>query len=590
MKTKNHSLEIVPKYQKRTAFYINIKLVIVVMAISFVGLLLTMPRGINIYDEGIIVVDAMRMMYGDIPHRDFYSNYGPAQYAIVAGLFEIFGLKIMVARIYGLAVEAAIVGMIFHILSRRVGTAMTVGAAIFACMWFFASPLVLYPIFPCILLALIGSNLLQTKSGRLPNYNRLLFAGICTGFATLFRYDVGFFLMIANLAALTLLTRIVLNDSIKVDAKYLIKAVLTYGFGISIIFLPVAAAFLLKAPLQTFLSDIVEYPTKYYAQMRSLPFPGLHMLMQHPSEAIVYLPYLSCGLAAFQIWRLVWSGQQPRTSHTDYKNVDREVAFLTIFGFLTFALFFKGLVRVSSIHMLMANIPALLVMASLVNSWWGAGSALKTIAALISLSLAIPTADGTYREIRADVTDVSRPFVGWFLGEMGLSAFVRSEPDGCTEIQKETAVTTPIDYLRVARYIASRTKPSERIFVGLDRHDKIFVNPVALYFVAGRMPATHWHHFDPGLQTRADIQLKMITDLKEDKTKWLILDSSFDGANEPNKSSISSHVKILDDYIKSNFRTVAGSGNVMILLANNVENYNHSERNIPIECIAESRK
>jgi hypothetical protein len=49
----------------------------VIFGISFAFLFVTMGLGVNVYDEGLIVFGAMRVMNGDVPYRDFYANYGP---------------------------------------------------------------------------------------------------------------------------------------------------------------------------------------------------------------------------------------------------------------------------------------------------------------------------------------------------------------------------------------------------------------------------------------------------------------------------------------------------------------------------------
>jgi hypothetical protein len=94
--------------------------------------------------------------------------------------------------------------------------------------------------------------------------------------------------------------------------------------------------------------------------------------------------------------------------------------------------------------------------------------------------------------------------------------------------------------------------------------DKSCADP---YFAAGRLPGTHWHHFDPGLQTRADIQTAIIGDLKQNRVRWVVRDASFDKVNEPNGSAQSSGITLLDRYLDSNYRPVALSGKIAIWLA-----------------------
>jgi len=53
----------------------------------------------NVYDEGIISYGAVRILHGDVPYRDFWTMYAPAQFYIVAVLYKLFGLKLLVVRI-----------------------------------------------------------------------------------------------------------------------------------------------------------------------------------------------------------------------------------------------------------------------------------------------------------------------------------------------------------------------------------------------------------------------------------------------------------------------------------------------------------
>jgi hypothetical protein len=88
--------------------------------VSFVVLFLAMHRDLSIFDEGIILTDAMLVLHGEIIHRDFYSSYGPGQYYIIAGLFRLFGENFMVSRVYDLAVRSAIVAILFYFFANNV--------------------------------------------------------------------------------------------------------------------------------------------------------------------------------------------------------------------------------------------------------------------------------------------------------------------------------------------------------------------------------------------------------------------------------------------------------------------------------------
>ncbi len=115
------------------------------------------------------------------------------------------------------------------------------------------------------------------------------------------------------------------------------------------------------------------------------------------------------------------------------------------------------------------------------------------------------------------------------------------------------------------RYVQQRTGADEPIFVGLGRHDKIFVNDVTFYFLAARRSATRWHHMDPGLQTSAPIQREVVAELGAERPRFVLLESRWDGEKEPNDSAVSSGVTILDDYIRGRFAPVAAFGTMAVL-------------------------
>lgn len=72
---------------------------LLLLVVAFVVLLLAMQRDLNVYDEGLVLVGAMRVADGEISDRDFYANYGPAQFYVLAGLFKLFAPSILGERL-----------------------------------------------------------------------------------------------------------------------------------------------------------------------------------------------------------------------------------------------------------------------------------------------------------------------------------------------------------------------------------------------------------------------------------------------------------------------------------------------------------
>ena len=66
-------------------------------------LLILTNMELSTYDESIILQAAVEVGGGAVPHRDFFSPYGPMQFWIVSGLFSTFGQEMVVARLYDLS-------------------------------------------------------------------------------------------------------------------------------------------------------------------------------------------------------------------------------------------------------------------------------------------------------------------------------------------------------------------------------------------------------------------------------------------------------------------------------------------------------
>lgn len=528
--------------------------------LALLSLVFLLPRGFNLFDEGLIVVDAMRILRGEVPHRDFYANYGPGQYAAVALLFSLFGQNLLVAKLYGLAIQGGIlVALLFAVRGRL---SRTMGLAVFASVycWMLALPEVLYPIFPCILLAIIGGNLLVSAVPTRFGISSVVLAGMLTGVVALFRYETGAFLMLAHIAAISCFRLVEGTDRFapwRADA-------FKYCLGVSIIFLPFAICFLAVAGPSGFVHDILQYPSKYYGVMRALPFPDLAAIRTDPSTIGVYVPLFAVIGACACVGR----GGEPYRPLSEYLRrasapTPEAVRLMIVFALTGGAFFAKGVVRVSTLHMLMAIVPAQLAIATIVQSTWRQGSYRKIFGALLAFLAFLPPLVGAYRQLQQDRYHPQSTLGGWWLTPNKSRTDVSCSPPPAVRFNKIRD-----DYTAISLYVARATKPGEPIFVGLARHDRIFVNSIGVYFIADRPPATHWHQFDPGLQTRADIQQAMVAELTSKRTRWLIIDNGLDSVREPNGSALSSGVRVLDDFIGRNYRPIESVGRLQAWLIN----------------------
>lgn len=172
-------------------------------SIATVTFFLLMDRSINVYDEGVILTGAMRVLNGEMIHRDFYANYGPANFYLLAWMFKLFGSTIFVERMLDLIIRAAIVVSVFHIISQSCNSRYATIGSLLVGLWLASVGNYGYPVYPALLLALLSVQMLIHFTTNNQQDYHLFIAGIFTGLCAFFRYDIGFLVMVANIASIT---------------------------------------------------------------------------------------------------------------------------------------------------------------------------------------------------------------------------------------------------------------------------------------------------------------------------------------------------------------------------------------------------
>ena len=516
-------------------------------------LLLLMDRDFNVFDEGFVVSNALRVLHGDIIHRDFYSPYGPGAYYAIAALFKVFGYHVAVERIYAIAVLGALVVIADRVALRMVSPAWAALASGSVFVLLLGSQLYVYPSIPCIALACAATFML-TPGGVRTRPAMLLGAGALCGLAAYFRYETAFFVALANGAGL--LSHGLMH---RLSVSRVVKAVALYAIGSAAVFLPGASALSLSGFLPGFYHDIIFYPSHFYREMRGLPWPPL--LNKGALLGLgAYLPFI---LAAVGLAEFVWIWRHRRRTDAD--------TTLSFFVLLTTAMLYRSLVRKGLYVSVMALVPGLIVLAVCAGRWYARSRAYRFVGiglvALTTLVLCAPFAAilHTFRQ------DRSRFVLGWAATGAGIGRKATDLYDlRCSGPSYMWPARQWIYYGAVTNFIRAHTAPDERIFVGTGRHDKIFVNPVALYASTNRLPATRWHQYDPGVQTRADVQAYMIGELSRFRPRYIVRDLAYDTMNEPNGSSRSGGVYLLDRYLDATYRPIGHSGPVQVWLRRDV--------------------
>src|SRR5574342_677733 len=89
------------------------------------------PLGLNVYDEGVRLYGAQRVLAGDLPYHDFFAYYGPGQFYWPAVLFKLFGERILVARLGAVLFIALAAAAAFALCRRaRLGLSLSLLPAV----------------------------------------------------------------------------------------------------------------------------------------------------------------------------------------------------------------------------------------------------------------------------------------------------------------------------------------------------------------------------------------------------------------------------------------------------------------------------
>ena len=521
----------------------------------------SMNRDVSRYDEGLILFGAVRVLHGDVPYRDFYANYGPAQFYVLAGLFKVFGPSILVGRVWDLVIKAMSVTLAYGILRRLGGRGIALIGSVFTLIWLAALGFHGYPIFPCLLLALLSVYCALPTYFGCRGRRPLILAGACIGAMSLFRPDIGLMGALAHVAALILFHLRIRRDG-PLPMSWLVRSILAVTVGVLMISVPMWLIVLAATSGREVLRDLVLIQMRMYPRMRSLPFPSLPALAadlvnlrwNRVKDGAAFLPPLA-GLAAFAVaFGLV---DRPIDRFRDKAGHESlRIGALLLVGCLCVLFYVKGLIRMSTSHVTLAIVPAFLVVC-MVWQWTTGHRLVQALAVVLFLAVGLVCVDPARivgRTLLSNLLWVSRP--GQVASECG--AHPGTDRVGCFRLAPSQR--------EAIRFVRERTDPDERIFVGLTRHDRIVFNDVLFYFASGRLSATKWHHFDPGVQTTLPIQSEMVSELEHARPRLIVLDSEWEDLREPNQSGESSGVTILDEYIRTHYFRAATFDDYQIYL------------------------
>lgn len=520
----------------------------VVFLVSYFLLFIGMTRRPGFYDEGIVLTGAMRVAAGQIPHRDFYFIYGPAEIYILSGLFKVFGTSLLVERLFDLFIKALLVASVYGIVLSFCRRTIAVFISVITILWLYGMKEFGLATTPVSLLNLLGSYLILPAFAGPVSTRRMLAAGAISGAAALFRFDTG--IALVGIHACVLFIAICLRLKGTANRWLAFASIFwPYLLGFALLTIPPAIYYLSHAPVGAIFHDIIIFPARYYHRGRNLPFPGIDL--KGLENLGVYLPIAIAGVS---LYALVERRVRAAARLVNMPGQQEWFGFLVTFTLLLVVMYLKGLVRAAPLQMYLAMIPSLLLIAVLFQHQAAFPRPVHiSISCLMWLSL-LPAAWSALHEIRFEYVWHSSAAQRIF--SLNGNGGHETETAWC---KLENPLTTGFcffpedDRVHAIEFISSHTRPGQTLYVGVSHHDRIFANDNIIYFATQRLPATRWSHFDPDLQNRYDIQKQMAAELEQNAPPYIVLDSEFELSREPNDSAKSSGVTLLDTYIHDKY-------------------------------------
>ena len=505
---------------------------LLIFTLSLLAFIPNLQLPLNVYDEGLVIYGALRTLNGEMPYRDFWTIYAPGQFYTLAGVFQLFGASIIVERFWDALMRAGLSTMMFGV-ARQLYSGWLAGFVwLVAMLWLTQFGFHSYPMFPALLLGLVSILLVYRALVESRRIIWLLLGGIMAGLATLFRHDFGIYLILASGLALVL-------------SNYIFSGVeggrsfSFYIVGIALILTPIAIYFSVYTTPAALLDNLFIFPATIFPAVRTLPYPYLipspQSLISDTQSLTTYTSDL-LGRLPFTIFPLMLVGAGIRLYLDWIRNRQRgkrpSVWLCWVLMGLGFMLLNQVRIRSDAIHLMPSAFMAILLMPYAVGVRSPRNADSRSIRSRVGLILI-----AIILLIQPIITQVS---------------LLRN-----LSIPNVTALDVTLidpDLADVITYIKSHSLPTEAVFVGLPTHDRIFINDALLYFLVNRPSATRYHELHPGVATTAEVQREIIADLIRPDVRLIIINHGIPNPNEPNESSLSSGITLLDDFIRDRYQ------------------------------------
>jgi hypothetical protein len=474
-----------PNVRRRTVLPL-----LVTMLVALAAFWPSFESGAGLMDEGMILVYPEMVANGKVPYRDFETFYGPANPALLAGVFSAFGTNVFVERTVGVIYRMLILLAIYAIVQRW-NRMLALGCVFLATCLLLGTHLPAYAWFGAMMCGLWSLWLAGSADSRASCY----FSGILAGGALLFRVDVG---PAVVLSALPLLY------GMRWPARW------HYALGGACALLPLALL-TWHAGLQQVLNNLFLTPVIHSSPARHLPISSAE-------------PYLINLLIA----HIVAAGVNVVAGIVAMRSDSRATAprLLLAVGLFGLGLTHQAAQRLDLVHMLFAAFASLSI---LPLSLLVLGARFRPAARKSEVLLAVVAVIAAVQAIAPELTTVVRTAFSAALRADGGATFV--ERHGRSFPFNSPQFATTVDQLLGT--LDNLAAPGERLFVGPADLRRTNYNDTYIYHLMPKLrPATYFLEMNPISANASGSRLA--DDIAT--ADWLVLNRTWDSWNEPNRS------------------------------------------------------
>lgn len=511
---------------------------------------LTLSYSWNVFDEGFTAKGGELVLRGKVLYRDFLTLYGPAQFYILAALYWMFGVQLVVLRLWSIVV-LGLFGLVAYLVTARIsGDSRRYGMAAMAAsflIFLYRVPLPGYSMIPAEAF-LVAAALPLHRFAVSGQRSALGFASLLIGVAALFRWDQGVFGLASLFGALV----------IWLIRSKLLKAPIVLSLGVWALVPAIAligivyGSLIFAAGPRFFVEDVLTHSIRDFEAYRGIAFmrPQVWDILHAVNRgAVLEVVALTIPLGVACLTTLVAActlGYGLRGMHGSRSATSpASTAALTSAVFL--ALVVLGLMNQMRIRPDVSR--AILI-----------GSAATPLFAYWWHFFQVRQRSGRWRFACTAALTLA---ASWLLigAYSAVTDTVKSRELVVTESPYSRYIRNPVHepkYNALINYVRSNTKPGEVIYSGVTDHQVLFINDAMIYFLSGRDGPTRFYEMDPGLANTAEAQEHTVHELERLKVRFLVL---WDRKSiEPNRSSKPNGVEIVDRYIRQNFEPHASFG------------------------------